>query len=73
MREHTPLHDASGLLIGEVTSGLLAPSADRAIAMGYLPPAHASIGTVVQAMVRGRAVPMQVCALPFVAHRYVRA
>ena len=47
--------------------------ADRAIAMGYLPPAHASIGTVVQALVRGRAVPMQVCALPFVAHRYVRA
>ena len=73
VREHTPLHDASGLPIGEVTSGLLAPSADRAIAMGYLPPAHASIGTVVQAMVRGRAVPMQVCALPFVAHRYVRA
>ena len=34
VREHTPLQDAAGQPIGEVSSGLLGPSVDRAIAMG---------------------------------------
>jgi len=35
-------------------------------------PAHAAIGTRLNAIVRGKPVPMQVSPLPFVANRYHR-
>ncbi len=72
VREHTELHNHEGRRIGEVTSGLLGPTIDRPVAMAYLEPAFAAIGTRVTAMVRGKAVPMEVCAMPFVPARYFR-
>jgi glycine cleavage system H protein len=45
VREHTELQDASGHRLGEVTSGLLGPTIDQPIAMGYVPPAFAALGT----------------------------
>jgi aminomethyltransferase len=72
VREHTELQDLAGQKIGEVTSGLLGPSIDQPIAMGYVPPEHATIGTCVTAIVRGKPVPMQVTALPFITPRYYR-
>ena len=72
VREHTELHNEAGERVGEVTSGLLGPSIDHPIAMGYLPPALAAVGTRVNAVVRGKAVPMQVAAMPFVPTRYYR-
>lgn len=72
VREHTALQAEDGTPIGTVTSGLLAPSVDKPIAMAYLRPESAAVGTRVQALVRGKAVPMEVCAMPFVAPRYHR-
>ena len=72
VREHTELQDDSGRAVGEVTSGLLGPSVNRPIAMAYLPPGLAGVSTRVNAIVRGKAVPMQVSSLPFVPHRYHR-
>lgn len=72
VREHTELQDLQGQRVGEVTSGLLGPSIDRPIAMGYVPPALAAAGTRLQAIVRGKPVPMEVAALPFVPNRYHR-
>jgi aminomethyltransferase len=72
VREHTELQDASGQRVGEVTSGLLAPSLDQPVAMAYVPPALSAVGTKLNAMVRGKAVPMEVVAMPFVAPRYFR-
>lgn len=72
VREHTELQTESGERIGEVTSGLLAPTADKPIALAYVMPAHAAPGTRVNAMVRGKAVPMEVAATPFVPTRYYR-
>ena len=72
VREHTELQDASGQRVGEVTSGLLGPSVDKPVAMGYVHPQHAAIGTRLNAMVRGKAVPMEVAAMPFVPNRYHR-
>ncbi|MBW0172320.1 MAG: glycine cleavage system aminomethyltransferase GcvT [Hydrogenophaga sp.] len=72
VREHTVLQSADGQAIGEVTSGLLGPSADKAVAIGYVTPAHATIGTRVHAIVRGKPVPMEVSAMPFVPNRYFR-
>lgn len=72
VREHTELHNDEGRRIGEVTSGLLGPTIDKPVAMAYVEPAFATLGTRVNAMVRGKAVPMEVVAMPFVPARYFR-
>jgi aminomethyltransferase len=72
VREHTELQDGNGNKIGEVTSGLLGPSVDKPIAMGYVTVGHATPGTRVNALVRGKPVPMEVATLPFVPPRYHR-
>jgi aminomethyltransferase len=72
VRDHTELQDMNGQRIGEVTSGLLGPTIDKPIAMGYVPPAFAALGTRINAIVRGKPVPMEVVAMPFVPTRYFR-
>ncbi len=72
VREHTELQNDQGRRIGEVTSGLLGPTIDKPVAMAYVEPAYAAIGTRMTAMVRGKAVPMEVSAMPFVPARYFR-
>jgi aminomethyltransferase len=73
VREHSVLQTTDGQALGEVTSGLLSPSVDAPIALGYVPPEFSTPGTRLQALVRGKPVTMEVVALPFVPHRYVRA
>jgi aminomethyltransferase len=72
VREHVELQNLQGTKIGEVSSGLLGPTANVPVAMGYVDVANAASGTVVNAMVRGKAVPMTVSAMPFVPNRYYR-
>jgi aminomethyltransferase len=72
VREHVELQSLQGVKIGEVSSGLLGPTANVPVAMGYVDAANAAIGTVVSAMVRNKAVPMTVSAMPFVPNRYYR-
>jgi aminomethyltransferase len=72
VREHTQLRDGSGERAGEVTSGLLGPTIDKPVAMAYVPSALATAGTRLDAIVRGKAVPMEVSAMPFVPTRYYR-
>ncbi|MEO6972022.1 MAG: glycine cleavage system aminomethyltransferase GcvT [Rhodoferax sp.] len=72
VREHCELQNDSGERIGEVTSGLLGPSVDKPVAMGYVAPEFAALGTRISAIVRGKPVPMQVTAMPFVPNRYFR-
>ena len=72
VREPAPLHNLDGQAVGQVTSGLLAPSLDQPIAMAYVAPDYAALGTEVFALVRGKPVPMVVSAMPFVPNRYFR-
>jgi aminomethyltransferase len=72
VREHTELRSAAGEHIGEVTSGLLGPTVDKPVAMGYVRPDFASTGTRIAAMVRGKPVAMEVTPMPFVPARYFR-
>ncbi len=72
VREHVEIQNTQGRKIGEVSSGLLGPTANVPVAMGYVDAANAALGTVVNAMVRGKAVPMTVSAMPFVPNRYYR-
>ena len=44
----------------------------RPVAMGYVGTEFAAPGTRVQALVRGKPVPMEVVPTPFVPNRYVR-
>ena len=72
VRDHTELQATDGTSIGEVTSGLLGPTINQPVAMGYVKPEFAALGTRVNAIVRGKAVPMEVAAMPFVPTRYYR-
>lgn len=72
VREHTTLQSPDGTPIGEVTSGLISPSLNQPIAMGYVQLDFSRPGTRVNAIVRGKAVPMAVTAMPFVPSRYYR-
>jgi aminomethyltransferase len=72
VRDHSELQDAAGRRIGEVTSGLLGPSIDKPVAMGYVSTECATLGTRINAIVRGKPVPMEVTAMPFVPTRYFR-
>jgi aminomethyltransferase len=72
VRDHTELQDGAGNKIGEVTSGLLGPTIDKPVAMGYVDAAFSALGTRVVAIVRGKPVPMEVSAMPFVPTRYYR-
>lgn len=72
VREHTELQSVDGQRIGEVTSGLLGPSVDKPVAMGYVTLPHAAVGSHVNAIVRGKAVPMEVVPMPFTPARYHR-
>ena len=72
VRDHTVLQDTQGGVVGEVTSGLLSPSVNKAIAIGYVGVAHAVIGTQVNAVVRGKLVAMTVSPMPFTPNNYHR-
>jgi aminomethyltransferase len=72
VRDGTELVSVDGQPIGKVTSGLLGPTINQPVAMGYVATDFAAIDTVVHAMVRGKPVPMKVCAMPFVPQRYYR-
>jgi aminomethyltransferase len=72
VRDHTELQDGAGNKIGEVTSGLLGPTIDKPVAMGYVDATWAAVGARVVAIVRGKPVPMEVSAMPFVPTRYYR-
>ena len=69
VREHSALQSTDGAPIGEVSSGLLGPTINQPVAMGYVQPEFAAMGMRSNAMVRGKAVPMQVSAMPFVPTR----
>lgn len=72
VREHTLLQTVDGAPAGEVTSGLLGPSINQPIAMAYVRADLAHAGARLQAIVRGKPVPMEIVPMPFVPHRYHR-
>ena len=71
-REGAEIADMGGAVIGKITSGGPSPTLGRNIAMGYVPPAFAELGTELKVLVRGRPAAAEVIATPFVATRYYR-
>jgi len=71
-REGTEIRDASGTLVGLVTSGGFGPTAGGPVAMGYVAAEAAAPGTPLTLSVRGKDLAARVVPLPFVPHRYFR-
>jgi aminomethyltransferase len=72
VREGAVVVDAQGHKLGQVTSGTLAPTVGKPIAMAYLAANHALPNHEVYAEVRGKRQPMRVSPMPFAPHRYFR-
>ena len=70
VRAHARLLAPDNTVAGEVTSGGFGPTVGAPIAMAYLPSTFAEAGTTLEAQVRNKALPVTVCRLPFVPHRY---
>ncbi|MDB5420961.1 MAG: gcvT [Brevundimonas sp.] len=71
-REGAEIADMDGNVIGKVTSGGPSPTLGRNIAMGYVPPKYAELGTDLKVIVRGKPAAAEVVAMPFAATRYYR-
>jgi aminomethyltransferase len=71
-RADTPVVALDGTAAGNVTSGGFGPSFGGPVAMGYVRKDLAVVGQTVSLLVRGKLLPAQVAALPFVPHRYAR-
>jgi aminomethyltransferase len=63
-REHYPVL-AAGKPVGEISSGTFSPTLQKPIAMAYVPPQFAEIGTELTVDIRGTAEPARVVKLPF--------
>lgn len=72
VREGAAVLDADGTEVGRVTSGGFAPTAQKPIAMAYVPAASAVVGSKITLAQRGKIHTAEVVQMPFVPHRYVR-
>ncbi|MBT5388881.1 MAG: glycine cleavage system aminomethyltransferase GcvT [Porticoccaceae bacterium] len=72
VREGAEIIDASGAVVGRITSGGFGPTLGAPIAMGYVPSDLASPGTKLNALVRGKPRPIKVTKMPLVEQRYYR-
>jgi aminomethyltransferase len=64
-RDDYKVQDGTGREIGYVTSGSPAPFLKKNIALAYVPPEFAEVGTAVKVEIRGQGVEAQVVPTPF--------
>jgi aminomethyltransferase len=64
-RDDYKVFDAAGEEVGVVTSGSPSPTLSKNIALAYVPPALAALGTTLMVEVRSQRVKAQVVATPF--------
>jgi aminomethyltransferase len=64
-RQDYAITDASGQVIGQVTSGTMSPSLQQGIGMGYVPKTYAEPGSTIYIQIRKNLVPATVVKTPF--------
>ncbi len=64
-RQHYPICNAEGTVIGEVTSGTQSPSLNKAIGLGYVSSEFSKAGSEIFIEVRGKLLKAVVCKIPF--------
>ncbi|XP_038666731.1 aminomethyltransferase, mitochondrial [Scyliorhinus canicula] len=70
VRQHTPILNPEGKVIGEVTSGCPSPCLKQNIAMGYVDAEYSKSGTSIKVEVRKKIVDAVVSKMPFVPSKY---
>lgn len=70
VRQHTPILNVDGKIIGEVTSGCPSPCLKQNIAMGYVDTKYSKSGTPIKVEVRKKVVDAIVTKMPFVPTKY---
>ncbi len=64
-RQGYDIVDGNGNIIGNVTSGTMAPSVGKGIGLGYVPPIFADVGSKIHIQIRKKTIPATVVKLPF--------
>jgi aminomethyltransferase len=64
-RKNYLIVDAEGNTIGEVSSGTMSPSLDKAIGMGYVKKEFSKVGTEIFIQIRNKQLKAEVVKLPF--------
>jgi aminomethyltransferase len=65
-RQHYPILNAVGEVIGEVTSGTQSPNLSKGIGMGYVETSQSSVGSEVFISIRDKALKAQIVKMPFI-------
>ncbi len=71
-RQGVEVQDLQGNTIGQITSGGFGPTVGGPVAMGYVAAGHTEPGEQVNLIIRGKAQPARIVALPFVKQNYKR-
>ena len=64
-RHDYPVLDASGAVVGKVTSGTMSPNTQKAIGMAYVPTAMSAVGSEIWIDARGKTLKGVVVKMPF--------
>jgi len=64
-RKDYEIEDVDGNLIGQVSSGTMAPSVKKAIGMGYVKSEHSNLGNKIFIKIRNKSISAEIIKLPF--------
>lgn len=64
-RQHYPICDSDGTVIGEVTSGTMSPSMNKSIGLGYVKTEYSKLDTPICIEIRGKLINAKVTKIPF--------
>ena len=65
-RQHYPILNAAGEVIGEVTSGTQSPNLSKGIGMGYVETSQSAVGLEIFISIRDKSLKAQIVKMPFI-------
>jgi aminomethyltransferase len=65
-RQHYPILNAAGEVIGEVTSGTQSPNLSKGIGMGYMETSQSKVGAEIFISIRDKSLKAQIVKMPFI-------
>jgi aminomethyltransferase len=65
-RQHYPILNAAGEVIGEVTSGTQSPNLSKGIGMGYVETSQSTVGSEIFISIRDKSLKAQIVKMPFI-------